>query len=106
MDGKGEEDNGHSQWSLASASAKPQSPNQLPQQGDLRLYSPPSGRGVNGTRNRRVPADLRADSKATVPPKGKGNGHTQSVVIVQVGLLCLACSSRMMLPCPHFLYSP
>ncbi|GFN85691.1 hypothetical protein PoB_001219700 [Plakobranchus ocellatus] len=41
------------------------------QQGDLRLLGPPSGRGTDGgarTRDRRVPADLRADSKATVPP--------------------------------------
>ncbi|GFN85483.1 hypothetical protein PoB_001198900 [Plakobranchus ocellatus] len=42
-----------------------------PQQGDLRLQGPPSGRGADGgarTRDRRVPADLRADSQATVPP--------------------------------------
>ncbi|GFN76458.1 Arginase [Plakobranchus ocellatus] len=42
-----------------------------PQQGDLRLLGPPSGRGADGgarTRDRRVPADLRADSQATVPP--------------------------------------
>ncbi|GFN73567.1 hypothetical protein PoB_000007300 [Plakobranchus ocellatus] len=41
------------------------------QQGDLRLLAPPSGRGTNGearTRDRTVPADLRADSQATVPP--------------------------------------
>ncbi|GFN91063.1 hypothetical protein PoB_001756900 [Plakobranchus ocellatus] len=38
-----------------------------PQQGDLRF----SGQGASGgarTRNRRVPAHLRADSQATVPP--------------------------------------
>ncbi|GFN95841.1 hypothetical protein PoB_002234700 [Plakobranchus ocellatus] len=42
-----------------------------PQQGDLRLLGPLSGRGTDGgarTRDRKVPADLRADSQATVPP--------------------------------------
>ncbi|GFO03661.1 hypothetical protein PoB_003016600 [Plakobranchus ocellatus] len=42
-----------------------------PQQGDLRLSGHPSGQGASGrarTRDRRVPADLRADSLATVPP--------------------------------------
>ncbi|GFN96428.1 hypothetical protein PoB_002293400 [Plakobranchus ocellatus] len=42
-----------------------------PQQGDLRLSGPPSGQGAGGgarTRDRRVPADLRADSLATVLP--------------------------------------
>ncbi|GFN83244.1 hypothetical protein PoB_000975000 [Plakobranchus ocellatus] len=42
-----------------------------PQEGDLRLLGPPSGQGANGgdrSRNRRVPAHLRADSLATVPP--------------------------------------
>ncbi|GFO26044.1 hypothetical protein PoB_005254900 [Plakobranchus ocellatus] len=42
-----------------------------PQQGDLRLSGPPSGQGAGGgtrTRDRMVPADLRADSLATVPP--------------------------------------
>ncbi|GFN78315.1 hypothetical protein PoB_000482100 [Plakobranchus ocellatus] len=42
-----------------------------PQQGDLRLSGPPSGQGADGgarTCDRRVPADLRADSLATVPP--------------------------------------
>ncbi|GFO34769.1 hypothetical protein PoB_006127400 [Plakobranchus ocellatus] len=41
-----------------------------PQQGDLRLSGPPSGQGASGgarTRDRRVPADIRADSLATVP---------------------------------------
>ncbi|GFO26126.1 hypothetical protein PoB_005263100 [Plakobranchus ocellatus] len=40
-----------------------------PQQGDLRLSGPPSGQGASSgarTRDRRVPADLRADSQATV----------------------------------------
>ncbi|GFO27299.1 hypothetical protein PoB_005380400 [Plakobranchus ocellatus] len=42
-----------------------------PQQGDLMLPGPPSGQGAGGrarTRDRKVPADLRADSQATVPP--------------------------------------
>ncbi|GFO11310.1 hypothetical protein PoB_003781500 [Plakobranchus ocellatus] len=42
-----------------------------PQQGDLRLSGPPSGQGASGgarTCDRRAPADLRADSLATVPP--------------------------------------
>ncbi|GFO26686.1 hypothetical protein PoB_005319100 [Plakobranchus ocellatus] len=42
-----------------------------PQQGDLRLSGPPSGYGTGGgarTRDRGVPADLRADSLATVLP--------------------------------------
>ncbi|GFN83718.1 hypothetical protein PoB_001022400 [Plakobranchus ocellatus] len=42
-----------------------------PQQGDLRLSGPPSGQDADcGARNhnRRVPADLRADLLATVPP--------------------------------------
>ncbi|GFN83551.1 hypothetical protein PoB_001005700 [Plakobranchus ocellatus] len=42
-----------------------------PQQGDLRLSGPPSGQDAGGgarTRDRKVPADLRADLLATVPP--------------------------------------
>ncbi|GFO26593.1 hypothetical protein PoB_005309800 [Plakobranchus ocellatus] len=42
-----------------------------PQQGDVRLSGPQSGQGVGSgarTRDRRVPADLRADSQATVLP--------------------------------------
>ncbi|GFO15152.1 hypothetical protein PoB_004165700 [Plakobranchus ocellatus] len=42
-----------------------------PQQGDLRLSGPASGQGAGSgarTRDRRVPADLRADSQATVLP--------------------------------------
>ncbi|GFO21368.1 hypothetical protein PoB_004787300 [Plakobranchus ocellatus] len=38
---------------------------------DPRLSGPPSGQGAGGgarTRDRKVPADLRADSLATVPP--------------------------------------
>ncbi|GFN95787.1 hypothetical protein PoB_002229300 [Plakobranchus ocellatus] len=41
-----------------------------PQQGGLRLSGPPSGQGAGEgarTHDRRVPADLRADSLATVP---------------------------------------
>ncbi|GFN91478.1 hypothetical protein PoB_001798400 [Plakobranchus ocellatus] len=41
-----------------------------PQQGDLKLLGPPSDRGADGgarTRDRRVPADLRVGSQATVP---------------------------------------
>ncbi|GFO07278.1 hypothetical protein PoB_003378300 [Plakobranchus ocellatus] len=41
------------------------------QQGDLGLSGPPSGQDAGGearTRDRRVPADLRADSQATVLP--------------------------------------
>ncbi|GFN90695.1 hypothetical protein PoB_001720100 [Plakobranchus ocellatus] len=42
-----------------------------PHQGNLRLLGLPSGRGADGgarTRDRRVPAYLRADSQATVLP--------------------------------------
>ncbi|GFO40265.1 reverse transcriptase [Plakobranchus ocellatus] len=42
-----------------------------PQQSDLRLSGPPSSQGAGGgarTRDRSVPADLRADSLATMPP--------------------------------------
>ncbi|GFO34558.1 hypothetical protein PoB_006106300 [Plakobranchus ocellatus] len=42
-----------------------------PQQGDLRLLGSPSDRSADGrarTRDRRVPADLRADLQGTVPP--------------------------------------
>ncbi|GFN80826.1 hypothetical protein PoB_000733200 [Plakobranchus ocellatus] len=42
-----------------------------PQQDDLRLSGPPSGRGAGGwarsTHDRRIHAVLRADSQATVP---------------------------------------
>ncbi|GFO22020.1 tripartite motif-containing protein 2-like [Plakobranchus ocellatus] len=43
-----------------------------PQQGGLRLSGPPSGQRAGGgarNRDRRVPADLRSDSLATVPPR-------------------------------------
>ncbi|GFO32434.1 hypothetical protein PoB_005893900 [Plakobranchus ocellatus] len=42
-----------------------------PRQGDLRLLGPPSGQVAGGgarTRDKRMPAELRADSLATVPP--------------------------------------
>ncbi|GFO25604.1 hypothetical protein PoB_005210900 [Plakobranchus ocellatus] len=42
-----------------------------PDQGDLRLSGPPSGQGAGDkarTRDRKAPANLRADSLATVPP--------------------------------------
>ncbi|GFN92455.1 hypothetical protein PoB_001896100 [Plakobranchus ocellatus] len=42
-----------------------------PQQGDLRLSGPASDQGAGSgarTRDRRLPADLRADSQATVLP--------------------------------------
>ncbi|GFO38738.1 hypothetical protein PoB_006524300 [Plakobranchus ocellatus] len=44
----------------------------IPRRGDLRLLGPPSGQGAGSgarTRDRGVPADLRADSQTTVPPK-------------------------------------
>ncbi|GFO31685.1 hypothetical protein PoB_005819000 [Plakobranchus ocellatus] len=42
-----------------------------PQQGDLRPWDPPPGQVAYDearNRDRRVPADLRADSPATLPP--------------------------------------
>ncbi|GFO49852.1 hypothetical protein PoB_007635700 [Plakobranchus ocellatus] len=56
-----------------------------PQQGDLRLSGPPSGQGADSgarTRDRRVPADLRADSQATVlpTPPGKRKETVQHVL--------------------------
>ncbi|GFN89900.1 hypothetical protein PoB_001640600 [Plakobranchus ocellatus] len=63
--------------SVATAENKPSRQVELlpqciasPQQGDLRLSGPPSGQGAGGgarTGDRRVSADLRADSLATVP---------------------------------------
>ncbi|GFO18574.1 hypothetical protein PoB_004507900 [Plakobranchus ocellatus] len=49
-----------------------------PQQGDPRLSGPPSGQGTGGgarTRDRRIPAGLRADSLATVSPKSPQELH-------------------------------
>ncbi|GFO38148.1 hypothetical protein PoB_006465300 [Plakobranchus ocellatus] len=43
-----------------------------PQQGDFRFSGPPSSLGAGGetrTRDRRVPAGPRADSRATVPTR-------------------------------------
>ncbi|GFO30272.1 hypothetical protein PoB_005677700 [Plakobranchus ocellatus] len=58
-----------------------------PQQGDLRLSGPPSGQGAGSgarTRDRRVPADLRADSQATVLPTPffsmKTKNHTNNIL--------------------------
>ncbi|GFO34742.1 hypothetical protein PoB_006124700 [Plakobranchus ocellatus] len=45
-----------------------------PQQGDIRPSSPPSGHGAGGgvrTRDRRGPADLKADSLVTEPPTAR-----------------------------------
>ncbi|GFO38720.1 hypothetical protein PoB_006522500 [Plakobranchus ocellatus] len=58
-----------------------------PQQGDLRLSGPPSGQGAGSgarTRDRKVPADLRADSQATVlptpPTKKESMTHTTQIL--------------------------
>ncbi|GFO35413.1 hypothetical protein PoB_006191800 [Plakobranchus ocellatus] len=51
-----------SAWTLVTSAS--------PQQSDLRLLGPPSGQGAGGgaqTRDKRVPADLRAHSLATAP---------------------------------------
>ncbi|GFO41984.1 hypothetical protein PoB_006848900 [Plakobranchus ocellatus] len=50
----------------------------FPQQGDLRLSGPSSGQGAGSrarTRDRRVPADFRADSQATVLPTPVSGGN-------------------------------
>ncbi|GFO17605.1 hypothetical protein PoB_004411000 [Plakobranchus ocellatus] len=53
-----------------------------PQQGDLRLSGPPSCQGAGSgapNRDRKVPADLREDSLATVPrtpPRVDGGAKT------------------------------
>ncbi|GFO01954.1 mRNA-decapping enzyme 1b [Plakobranchus ocellatus] len=60
----------HSKWSVTDIEGS-LFVYRSPQQGDFRLSGPPSGQGADGgvrTRDRRVPADLRADSLATVPP--------------------------------------
>ncbi|GFN75940.1 hypothetical protein PoB_000244600 [Plakobranchus ocellatus] len=60
-----------------------QNVNASPQQGDLGLLGPPAGQGAGGgtrARDKRVPADLRADSLATVPPTPTEVGN------VEVGL--------------------
>ncbi|GFO31791.1 hypothetical protein PoB_005829600 [Plakobranchus ocellatus] len=46
--------------------------------GDLRLSGPPSGRGVGGgarTSDSRAPADFRAGSLSTLPPRGKNTAE-------------------------------
>ncbi|GFO32730.1 hypothetical protein PoB_005923500 [Plakobranchus ocellatus] len=62
------------QWSVAVMRYNRQSHNEAtpanPQHGDLRLR--PSDGGAR-TCDRRVPADLRVDSKATVPPTPHAN---------------------------------
>ncbi|GFO26985.1 hypothetical protein PoB_005349000 [Plakobranchus ocellatus] len=61
-----------------------------PQQGDLRLSGPPSGQGAGSgarTRDRRVPADLRADSQATVLPTPPHRWKT----CYQVGYVRVKC---------------
>ncbi|GFN98785.1 hypothetical protein PoB_002529100 [Plakobranchus ocellatus] len=63
VEGKLQEEEDHQGWRPPKAIS--------PQQGDLRLSGPPSGQGAGSgarTRDRRIPADLRADSLATVPP--------------------------------------
>ncbi|GFO19022.1 hypothetical protein PoB_004552700 [Plakobranchus ocellatus] len=53
-----------------------------PQQGDLRLSGPPSGQGAGSgarTRDRRVPADLRANSQATVLPTPRTNNENSNM---------------------------
>ncbi|GFO27111.1 hypothetical protein PoB_005361600 [Plakobranchus ocellatus] len=57
----------------------------IPHQGDLRLQGPPSGRGADcgaRTRDRWIPADLRAESLATKPPTSpkleKHNCHLET----------------------------
>ncbi|GFO21315.1 hypothetical protein PoB_004782000 [Plakobranchus ocellatus] len=47
--------------------------------GDLRFLGPPSGQGAGRgarTRDRRLPADLRADSLTTVPPMPPKESNT------------------------------
>ncbi|GFO09949.1 hypothetical protein PoB_003645400 [Plakobranchus ocellatus] len=51
------------------------------QDGDLRLLGPPFGRGADGgahTRDRRVPADLRAKLLAAMPSLSSGRGDDQT----------------------------
>ncbi|GFO09357.1 hypothetical protein PoB_003586200 [Plakobranchus ocellatus] len=65
-----------------------------PQQGDLRLSGPPSGQGAGGgarTRDRRVPADLRADSLATVPPTPPyKEGYMKRVIYSCLSYICFS----------------
>ncbi|GFO36132.1 hypothetical protein PoB_006263700 [Plakobranchus ocellatus] len=63
-----------------------------PQQGDLRLSGHPSGEGAGSgarTRDRRVPADLRADSQATVlptPPSTVENNKKSSAHLIVLAI--------------------
>ncbi|GFO01715.1 hypothetical protein PoB_002822000 [Plakobranchus ocellatus] len=53
-----------------------------PQQSDLRLSGHPSGRSAGGgsrTRDRRVPAELRADSRATDAPNQTENSFFKKI---------------------------
>ncbi|GFO07155.1 hypothetical protein PoB_003366000 [Plakobranchus ocellatus] len=64
-----------------SSGSNNRDPRASPKQDDLRLSGPPSGQGAGGgtrTRDRGVPADLRADSLATVPPTPPQNALNNS----------------------------
>ncbi|GFO05066.1 hypothetical protein PoB_003157100 [Plakobranchus ocellatus] len=66
--------------------------NKSPQQGDLRLSGPPSGQGASSgarTRDKRVPADLRADSQATVLPTPQCYSTKADVIKISYVLLAL-----------------
>ncbi|GFO19973.1 hypothetical protein PoB_004647800 [Plakobranchus ocellatus] len=71
-----------------------------PQQGDLRLLSPPSGQAAGGgarTRVRRIPEDLRTDSLATVPPTplSEWKGVTKFLLVNKPRISCLLQISRL-----------
>ncbi|GFO09055.1 LOW QUALITY PROTEIN: hypothetical protein PoB_003556000 [Plakobranchus ocellatus] len=73
-------DGGEVSWFLCIAS---------PQQGDLRLSGHPSGQGTAGgarTRDRRVTANLRADSRATVR-KVCGDDDEITMVFIMVMIM-------------------
>ncbi|GFO28710.1 hypothetical protein PoB_005521500 [Plakobranchus ocellatus] len=65
-----------------------------PQHDDLRLSGPPPGQEASSgarTRNRRVPADLRADSLSTVPPTlSKLHNVSASSRVIRHAILTLA----------------
>ncbi|GFO43861.1 hypothetical protein PoB_007036600 [Plakobranchus ocellatus] len=76
-----------------------------PQQGDLRLSGPPSGQGAGGgarTRDRMVPADLRADSLATVPPTPpcRRRSRRDDSAGKEVGIEDKSQVEKEMSPCP------
>ncbi|GFN75712.1 hypothetical protein PoB_000221800 [Plakobranchus ocellatus] len=55
---------------------KPKEWRTSPQHGDLRFLGPPTGQGAGSgarTRDRRIPADLRAESLTAVPPTAPFN---------------------------------